>query len=60
MQQADRPLRHDHATRSPDGIDRDLSVLKTINAELGGNLGIGGLVATAGSVAVGDEIARLG
>jgi uncharacterized protein YcbX len=37
-------------------IDRDLSVLKTINAERGGNLGIGGLVATPGLIAIGDEI----
>ena len=43
----------------PDGIERDLSVLKTINAELGGNLGIGGLVTTPGRVAIGDEITRL-
>ena len=43
----------------PDGIERDLSVLKTINAELGGNLGIGGLVVSPGRIAVGDEIARL-
>jgi hypothetical protein len=44
----------------PGGIERDLSVLKTINAELGGDLGIGGLVVTPGPVAVGDEITRLG
>jgi uncharacterized protein YcbX len=43
----------------PDGIERDLTVLKTINTELGGNLGIGGLVATPGRVTIGDEIVRL-
>jgi uncharacterized protein YcbX len=43
----------------PGGIERDLSVLKTINRELGGNLGIGGLVATPGRVAIGDEIVRI-
>jgi uncharacterized protein YcbX len=43
----------------PDGIERDLTVLKTINAELGGSLGIGGLVATPGRVSIGDEIVRI-
>ena len=43
----------------PGGIERDLTVLKTINAELGGNLGIGCLVATPGRVMIGDEIVRL-
>jgi uncharacterized protein YcbX len=41
----------------PGGIDRDLDVLRTVNRERVGNLGIATLVATTGSVAVGDEIA---
>jgi uncharacterized protein len=44
----------------PGGIERDLSVLKAINAERGGNLGIGGLVVQPGRLAVGDEVTRLG
>lgn len=44
----------------PGGIDRDLSVLKTINADRGGNLGIGGLVATSGAVSVGDAVTVIG
>jgi uncharacterized protein YcbX len=40
----------------PGGIDRDLDVLKTINREREGFLGIGALVATPGRVAVGDEL----
>ena len=40
----------------PDGIDRDLDVLRTINKELGGELGVGAMVLTAGRVAVGDEL----
>ncbi len=40
----------------PEGIDRDLSVLKTVNAELEGNLGVGGTIDTPGRIAVGDQI----
>ncbi len=40
----------------PGGIERDLDVLRTINAELGGNLGVGALVLTPGRVSVGDEV----
>jgi uncharacterized protein YcbX len=40
----------------PGGIERDLSVLRTITAERGGSLGIGALVRTPGSIAVGDEL----
>ncbi len=40
----------------PGGIERDLGVLRAINRERGGNLAIGALVATPGSVAVGDEL----
>jgi uncharacterized protein YcbX len=43
----------------PGGIERDLSILKTINAERDGNLGIGGLVVRPGRLAVGDEVTRL-
>jgi uncharacterized protein YcbX len=43
----------------PGGIERDLTVLKTINTELAGNLGIGCLVSTPGRVTIGDEIVRL-
>lgn len=39
------------------GIDRDLDVLKTINNERGGNLGVGANVVAPGSIAVGDAIA---
>ncbi len=41
----------------PGGIDRDLDVLRTINAKHGGQLGIGTLVVVGGRVAVGDELA---
>ena len=37
-------------------IERDLSVLKTINRELDGNLGVGSVVTTPGVVSVGDEV----
>jgi uncharacterized protein YcbX len=40
----------------PGGIERDLDVLRTINGELEGNLGIGALVLTPGRIAVGDEL----
>ncbi len=41
---------------SQDPLDRDLSVLKTINNELDGNLGVGSLVVTAGHISIGDEL----
>ena len=41
----------------PGGIDRDLDVLRMINAKHGGQLGIGTLVLVGGRVAVGDELA---
>ena len=41
----------------PGGIERDLDVLRTINAKHAGQLGIGALVVKGGRVAVGDEIA---
>ena len=40
----------------PDGVERDLSVLKQVNAELDGNLGVGGTIAKPGIVAVGDSV----
>ena len=40
----------------PDGIERDLDVLRTINRERGGNLAVGSLVREQGVVAVADEI----
>ena len=40
----------------PGSIERDLSVLKTINHDRAGNLGVGALVQTPGRVTVGDEI----
>ena len=40
----------------PGGIDRDLDVLRTVNRERAGNLGIATLVSTTGEIAVGDEI----
>jgi uncharacterized protein YcbX len=43
-------------TRAQPGIERDLSVLKTIIAERDNKLGIGGVVTTPGPIAVGDEV----
>ncbi|MET0461172.1 MAG: MOSC N-terminal beta barrel domain-containing protein [Ilumatobacteraceae bacterium] len=40
----------------PGGIERDLDVLRTINAERQTWLGVGALVAQAGTLAVGDEV----
>ncbi len=40
----------------PGGIERDLDVLRTVNRERAGNLGIGTLVTTPGRIALGDEI----
>lgn len=42
----------------PGGIDRDLRVLRRINADRGSLLGVGSLVRTPGVVRVGDELAR--
>lgn len=42
----------------PDGIERDLDVLKTINRERDGQLAIGALVAQPGTMRVGDEVVR--
>lgn len=44
-------------TRSqPDGIERDLDVLRTINAAYGSCLGVGSMVVEPGRVAVGDHL----
>ena len=43
----------------PDGIDRDLDVLRTIHRERGGKLAIGAMVAVEGTVSVGDELLAL-
>jgi MOSC domain-containing protein len=40
----------------PDGIERDLDVLRTINRDRDGFLGVGALVLGAGSISVGDEL----
>jgi uncharacterized protein YcbX len=40
----------------PGGIERDLDVLRTIQRELDGNLGVGALVVDPGTVRVGDEV----
>lgn len=43
-------------TRPQPGLERDLDVLRTINATRGATLAIGALVASPGTVAVGDEV----
>jgi uncharacterized protein YcbX len=43
-------------TRAQPGIERDLSVLKSIIAERDNQLGIGAVVAAPGPIAVGDEV----
>ena len=40
----------------PGGVERDLDVLRTINRELGGNLGVGAMVTAPGEVRVGDAL----
>lgn len=40
----------------PDGIDRDLDVLRTVNRDRAGNLGAGAMVSAPGRIAVGDAI----
>lgn len=46
-------------TRPQPGLDRDIDLLKQINAERASRLAIGALVATPGTVAVGDEVTHL-
>ena len=43
-------------TRPQPGLERDLDVLRTITRERGSTLAIGALVATPGSIRVGDEV----
>jgi uncharacterized protein YcbX len=43
-------------TRAQPGLDRDLDVLRAINAERGACLAVGALVTTPGTIAVGDEV----
>lgn len=45
-------------TRPQPGLDADLDVLRAINRERATFLGVGALVAIAGSIAVGDEVTR--
>jgi uncharacterized protein YcbX len=40
----------------PDGIERALDILRTVNRERGTFLGVGALVASPGSLTVGDEL----
>jgi hypothetical protein len=44
----------------PGGIDRDLDVLRTINAERQTWLGVGALVVVPGELAMGNEVTILG
>ena len=47
-------------TRSqPNGIERDLDVLRTIVKQRAGNLGVGALVTRSGAVAVGDVLVAI-
>lgn len=46
-------------TRPQPGIDRNLDVLRTINRDHGGDLGIGALVVTPGVIRLGDAITTL-
>ena len=43
-------------TRPQPELDRDLDVLRTVHRRFGSNLGVGALVAAAGTVAVGDRV----
>ena len=43
-------------TRPQPGVDRDLDVLRTINHERAGNLGVGCVVTSPGTIAVGDAV----
>jgi uncharacterized protein len=40
----------------PGGIDRDLDVLRTINAEMGGELGAGSMISRNGRIAIDDLV----
>jgi len=56
MQQIDRCV---IVTRPQPGLDRDLDVLRTINAERASTLAVGALVTTEGTIAEGDEITQI-
>lgn len=43
----------------PAGIERNLDVLRTINAEMGGELGAGSLISRSGRIAIDDELVVL-
>lgn len=43
----------------PDGIERNLDVLRTINRVRGGRLAIGATIEAAGTVTVGDKVTIL-
>jgi uncharacterized protein YcbX len=43
-------------TRAQPGLPRDLDVLRTINRERGGNLAIGCIVTTPGTITIGDRV----
>ncbi len=47
-------------TRAQPGLDRDVDVLKTIISERENRLAIGALVATSGTISVGDELTEAG
>lgn len=40
----------------PGGIERDLDVLRTVNRDRAGNLGVAAMVTTTGQIAIGDEV----
>lgn len=40
----------------PGGLERDLDVLRTVNRDRAGNLGVSGMVTATGRIAVGDEV----
>jgi hypothetical protein len=46
-------------TRPQPGLDRDIALLKQINAERASLLSVGALIASPGPVAVGDEVQHL-
>lgn len=43
----------------PDGIAKDLDVLRRIHRERGGDLAVGAAAVTSGAIAVGDELVRI-
>ena len=47
-------------TRPQPGLERDLDVLRAINADRSGNLGIGALIIESGTIAIGDHITTVG